>query len=1251
MKKIFYQFNQKLKGDIYYMIKTNAKRRKKSHNTAKTASMLFLAFVFTIVFCGAVSAEDVNDTAVTNVDSQQSTVFAAETNNVTVTVLNNGTSTANNIMVNLYASDVDDGATAVATTTIDSLESGASTTVTLTDPTIRPLTADTEYGSTNVNYVTYTAIVDPENTIPETDESNNSFSSAALPIYYNGYKGKRYEYNGIDATNSETNTSGDISTQHVYDLQGDVIYSSGNSSYKSVGWSSRTSTWTTSDLPVPSTANLEDVWLYLAYNWDTTSDGDPNWTVTFNGSEITPVALYMDQKNFAGTWALYKYGLYVYNVTSLFSTTGDNTLVITPLTGNSNALYPSNLVVVYSDTNSSRKQIFINEECDELLPGDNYGVSLEEATAYAPFTGLTIDTSNIINATLYSFAGSAGTDEGNLIWNGTTLASNAWQGTMYTASALIYDVTDYLTSDNTAGVQGTNSGGMVALQQILVVEYAPDLTVTEINVNSGTGDNWFANESNIVSVTVTNQGSSPSSATTMSVDIDGNTYTLDVPALDAGASTTVTVTDPTIYKCDDTIPVSATSDPSDSIPETDETNNTMTTTFTVYNNGYKGKRYTDGDDLETQETWTGTYDVIYSSGDTQYISAYWSEKTYNWTSSDLPIPEGATVVSARLYQAYTYNKNESDPAWTLTFNGSAVNTIATYEDIKGWGSYSYPYGLYVYDVTNLFNTAGNSMTITPETTNNYGLYGAYIIVVYEDTDTTNKTIYINDGFDMLYNKDIYSINNTEAIAYATYNDVNTSQVGNATIVAILAGADKTDQSKFYFNDAEYTGFWNDYNPTGAQTGFSTYDVTDALTDGVNFAAMQSYDNGSGGDNMYVLGNILTITYDTEAPTVTADPTGGSFDTTQTVTLTATDDIDNNPDIYYTLDGTTPTTSSNQYTGPITLNTTTTLKFIAVDNANNSSTVQSETYTFTDTTAPTIINTNPVNGETSVTNETITVTFSEDILEGTNWIELVNSTGTAIPFTMSISGNVLTVDPTSALEESAYKLMIHTGSVTDLAGNLLAGKSIRFTVGTAPTITATSPANGTTNVKANKTITVTFSEAIRKSSNFWVELVNSTGETINYTSYITGGNMLVINPDSDLEEAAYKLMVHTGSITDMAGNPLEGQSLRFTVGTSPTITDSNPADGATDVNVAKTIAITFNEAIRKSKNFWVELVDSTNTAVDYTSYITSGNILVINPTSDLAANTTYKIKIHTGSVTDLAGNLLAAKIITFTTRNT
>ncbi len=306
---------------------------------------------------------------------------------------------------------------------------------------------------------------------------------------------------------------------------------------------------------------------------------------------------------------------------------------------------------------------------------------------------------------------------------------------------------------------------------------------------------------------------------------------------------------------------------------------------------------------------------------------------------------------------------------------------------------------------------------------------------------------------------------------------------------------------------------------------------------------------------------------------------------------------------------------------------------------------------TDSTAPTIIASSPANGETSITNESINVSFSEDIMERTGWIELVNSSGTAIPFSMSINGNVLTINPTNALEEAAYKLMIHSGSVTDMAGNPLTGQSIRFTVGTAPTITATSPSNGTTNVSANKTITVTFSEAIRKSSNFWVELINSTGESISYSSYITGGNVLVINPDSALTEFSYKLMVHSGSVTDMAGNPLTGQSFRFTAGTSPTVTSTTPVDGSTNISPAKTLTVTFSENIRKSSSFWVELVDGTGDSIDYTSYITSGNILVINPVNDLTTNTIYKIKLHTGCVTDLAGNLLAGKSISFTTRDT
>ncbi|KAF0219273.1 MAG: hypothetical protein FD174_2359 [Geobacteraceae bacterium] len=65
-----------------------------------------------------------------------------------------------------------------------------------------------------------------------------------------------------------------------------------------------------------------------------------------------------------------------------------------------------------------------------------------------------------------------------------------------------------------------------------------------------------------------------------------------------------------------------------------------------------------------------------------------------------------------------------------------------------------------------------------------------------------------------------------------------------------------------------------------------------------------------------------------------------------MTLTCSDGTGAGCDkIFYTTDGTTPTTSSNVYSTPISVSAITILKYFATDLAGNSEAVKSQTYLF------------------------------------------------------------------------------------------------------------------------------------------------------------------------------------------------------------------------------------------------------------------------------------------------------------------
>jgi hypothetical protein len=117
-----------------------------------------------------------------------------------------------------------------------------------------------------------------------------------------------------------------------------------------------------------------------------------------------------------------------------------------------------------------------------------------------------------------------------------------------------------------------------------------------------------------------------------------------------------------------------------------------------------------------------------------------------------------------------------------------------------------------------------------------------------------------------------------------------------------------------------------------------------------------------------------------APVLTVSPAGPySSSTAVTVTLSATDDSGIAPTIYYTIDGSTPTTSSLSASGSKTLqvSSTTTLKAFASDNLNLASAIQTHAYTITPVNNPPVVTVTPAGPYTFSSSVTVSISATDD----------------------------------------------------------------------------------------------------------------------------------------------------------------------------------------------------------------------------------------------------------------------------------
>ncbi len=217
-----------------------------------------------------------------------------------------------------------------------------------------------------------------------------------------------------------------------------------------------------------------------------------------------------------------------------------------------------------------------------------------------------------------------------------------------------------------------------------------------------------------------------------------------------------------------------------------------------------------------------------------------------------------------------------------------------------------------------------------------------------------------------------------------------------------------------------------------------------------------------------------------------------------------------------------------------------------------------TSTVADTIPPVIAVNYPETGATGVPeNSSPSVTFSEPVIPQT--ISFVLTLGTTtIPGTVSYSGTTAVFTPTNILVAHAlYTARIAGGpnGVRDLAGNTMsADHTWTFTTAqdaAPPSVTATNPAAGGSNVGVNAAISTTFSEPVDQAS---IAFSLSAGGIPVSCNQSYSGTTAIFSPQNMLAYSTQYTATVSAGLRDLAGNAMTADySWKFTTGTASTYT--------------------------------------------------------------------------------------------------
>ena len=363
-------------------------------------------------------------------------------------------------------------------------------------------------------------------------------------------------------------------------------------------------------------------------------------------------------------------------------------------------------------------------------------------------------------------------------------------------------------------------------------------------------------------------------------------------------------------------------------------------------------------------------------------------------------------------------------------------------------------------------------------------------------------------------------------------------------------------------------------------------------------------------------------------------------------ISASVSTNGSPTTFATLDPFVPLDPNTQYT--IALSSS------IVDLAGNPLTFTPMVFTTAaDTTRPAVASTNPASGSFGVpVNAGVAVGFTEIVTGVSTSTFTLSGPSGLIAATVGSASTSASLDPIHQLQPNTTYSVSLTTAIVDLVNNPLIAFTGSFTTGSdaiPPGLIARSPAPGATGRPVDTVVQMDFDEDVTNADGTTIQLIGASAVPA-VVSYM-GAPMFraTLTPSVQLAANTTYTVDIASTLQDASGN-LFGTpptSWTFTTGTDmvvPHVVTTAPADNATDVALATTISVTFDEpVVGVDGTSFVVMNAGTGTLASSNG----GRTWTFTPDVALPASTTVTIML-TMAIVDAAGNALVPFAFDFTT---